>query len=304
VNFVYSEGYQKNGGAELAQRALAAAKSADWVIYIGGLNHDMGFDSEGADRADMKLPYGQDELIQKIVAANPRTIVVLEGMMVEMDPWLAQVPAVLLAWYPGMEGGNALARVLFGDVNPSGKLPATFPKRLVDSPAHAPSTAPGSYPGVNGTVTYSEGLLVGYRWFDAKNINPLFPFGFGLSYTTFEYSNLKLVQGESGVTANFEIKNSGALAGAEVAQLYVHPENPGVPRPDKELKGFKKVFLEPGETQTISIPLNYLAFAYYSPDQKSWVAEKGDFKILVGASSRTLPLQADYHLPNTVSQKD
>ena len=139
---------------------------------------------------DLKLPYGQDELIQKIVAANPKTIVVLEGTMVEMDSWLDKVPALLQAWYPGMEGGNALARVLFGDVNPSGKLPATFPKKLADSPAHAL----GNYPGTNGTVTYAEGLLVGYRWFDAKNIEPQFPFGFGLSYTTFKYSNLKLIE--------------------------------------------------------------------------------------------------------------
>src|ERR1017187_5305458 len=147
VNVIYSEGYQKNGGADLADRAIAAAKSADVVIYIGGLNHDRGFDCEGADRTSLKLPYGQDELIQKIVAANPKTIVVLEGTMVEMDAWLGQVPAVLQAWYPGMEGGNALARVFFGGGNPSGKLPATFPKKLSDSPAHAL----GAYPGTNGT---------------------------------------------------------------------------------------------------------------------------------------------------------
>jgi beta-glucosidase len=300
VNIVYSEGYQKNGGADLAERAVAAAKSAELVIYIGGLNHDEGFDSEGADRTDMKLPYGQDELIQKIVAANPKTIVVLEGTMVEMDSWLGQVPAVLQAWYPGMEGGNALAHVLFGDVNPSGKLPATFPKKLSDSPAHAL----GAYPGTNGTETYAEGLLVGYRWFDAKNIEPLFPFGFGLSYTTFEYWGLKLVPGETGVTAEFEIKNTGAVAGAEVAQLYVHPEKPGVPRPEKELKGFKKVFLKAGETQTVSIPLNRGAFAFYSPEQKSWVAEKGDFKILVGGSARDPALQGDYRLVETVAEKD
>src|ERR1035437_10321897 len=300
VNVIYSEGYRKDGGADLAARAVAAAKSADAVIYIGGLNHNRGFDCEGADRADMKLPCGQDELIQKIVAANPRTVVVLEGTMVEMDAWLGQVPALLQAWFPGMEGGNALARVLFGDVNPSGKLPATFPKKLSDSPAHAL----GAYPGTNGTETYAEGLLVGYRWFDAKNIEPLFPFGFGLSYTTFEYWGLKLVPGETGVTAEFEIKNTGAVAGAEVAQLYVHPEKPGVPRPEKELKGFKKVFLKAGETQTVSIPLNRGAFAFYSPEQKSWVAEKGDFKILVGGSARDPALQGNFRLAETVAEKD
>src|SRR5208337_3715459 len=160
---------------------------------IGGLNHDKGFDCEGADRADMRLPYAQDELIQEIVAANPKTIVVLEGTMVEMDAWLGKVPALLQAWYPGMEGGNALARVLFGDVNPSGKLPATFPKKLADSPAHAL----GNYPGANGMVTYAEGLLVGYRWFDAKAIEPQFPFGFGLSYTAFAISDLKVAKNPS-----------------------------------------------------------------------------------------------------------
>jgi beta-glucosidase len=305
VNVIYSEGYQKNGGADLADRAIAAAKSADVVIYIGGLNHDRGFDCEGADRTSLKLPYGQDELIQKIVAANPKTIVVLEGTMAEMDAWLGQVSAVLQAWYPGMEGGNALARVLFGDVNPSGKLPATFPKKLSDSPAHAL----GNYPGTNGTVTYAEGLLVGYRWFDAKNIEPLFPFGFGLSYTTFKYSNLKLVESDGGtngaiVTAQFDLENTGAVAGAEVAQLYVHPDNPAVQRPEKELKGFKKVFLQPGERQTVSIALAQNAFAFYDPDKKGWVAEKGDYKILVGGSSRDIAVQSNYRLAETVFEKD
>jgi beta-glucosidase len=295
VNVAYSEGYQKNGGTGLTERAIAAAKAADVVIYIGGLNHDKGFDCEGADRKDMKLPYGQDELIQKIVAANPKTIVVLEGTMVEMDAWLNKVPALLQVWYPGMEGGNALARVLFGDVNPSGKLPATFPEKLSDSPAQAP----GNYPGTNGTVNYAEGLLVGYRWFDTKNIEPLFPFGFGLSYTTFEYSNLKFVTGDGTneiVTAQFEIKNAGGVAGAETAQLYVHEENPGLPRPMKELKGFKKVFLKAGETQTVSIPLKRGAFAYYDDKQHAWVAENKEFKISIGNSSRDIRLAAGFQL--------
>ena len=301
VNVIFSEGYQKNGGADLADRAVAAAKSADVVVYIGGLNHDKGFDCEGADRTTLKMPYGQDELIQKIVAANPKTIVILEGTMVEMDSWLDKVPALLQAWYPGMEGGNALARILFGDVNPSGKLAATFPKRLEDSPAHAL----GAYPGTNGTVTYTEGLFVGYRWFDAKNIKPLFPFGFGLSYTTFKYSNLQIANGIDGtVTAQFEIENTGSRAGAEVAQLYVHPEKPGVMRPEKELKGFKKVFLKPGEKQTLTIPLTQGAFAYFDPDKMGWIAEKGDFKILIGGSSRDLALQAEYNLAETAFIKD
>ncbi len=292
VNMTFSEGYQNGGGADLAERAVSAARAAEVVIYIGGLNHDKGFDCEGADRKDMKLPYGQDELIQKIVAANPRTIVILEGTMVEMDAWLDQVPAVLQAWYPGMEGGNALARVLFGEVNPSGKLPATFPKKLADSPAHAL----GNYPGTNGTVTYAEGLLVGYRWFDTKNIAPLFPFGHGLSYTQFKYSNLKLIPGTNGtVTAQFEIKNTGGVAGAEVAQLYVHEKHPSLMRPEKELKGFQKVFLKPGETKTAAILLNQDAFSYYDATKKSWVTQNDDFEILVGSSSRDLRLRDVWH---------
>jgi len=299
VNLTFSEGYQKDGRADLAERAVAAAKAADAVIYLGGLNHDSGFDCEGADRKDMKLPYGQDELIQRIVATNPKTIVVLEGTMVEMDAWLDKVPALVQAWYPGMEGGNALARVLFGDVNPSGKLPATFPKKLADSPAHAL----GNYPGTDGTVTYAEGLLVGYRWFDTKHLEPLFPFGHGLSYTTFQYSNLRLVPGDgtkSVVTVQFEIQNTGTRTGAEVAQLYVHQQKPSLPRPEKELKGFQKVLLQPGEKQTVAIPLDPMAFAFFDDQQRCWVAEPDVFSIRVGTSSRELPLAADYQLPAKV----
>jgi beta-glucosidase len=295
VNLLFSEGYRKGGDADLRERAIASAKSADAVIYIGGLNHDKGFDCEGADRGDMKLPYDQDELIQQIVAANPKTIVVLEGTMVEMGAWLDKVPTLLQAWYPGMEGGNALARVLFGSVNPSGKLPATFPKKLADSPAHAL----GNYPGTNGTVTYAEGLLVGYRWFDTKNVEPQFPFGFGLSYTTFQYSDLKLVPATGTneiVTAQFELENTGSADGAEVAQLYVHEDHAPLPRPAQELKGFKKVFLKAGEKQMVSIPLDLGAFAYYDDTKKSWVAENDSFGILIGNSSRDIRLRSQFLL--------
>jgi len=299
VNVIFSEGYRKGGDASLTDRAVAAARAADVVIYIGGLNHDKGFDCEGADRRDLQLPYGQDALIQQIVAANPKTVVVLEGTMVTMDAWLDQVPAVVQAWYPGMEGGNALAAVLFGDVNPSGKLPCTFPRRLLDSPAHAL----GAYPGTNGTVTYTEGLLVGYRWFDTKHIEPLFPFGYGLSYTQFKYTNLQLVSGTNAqqpvVTAQFDLTNTGARDGAEVAELYVHQDHPRLLRPEQELKGFQKVFLKAGETKTVSVPLDLAAFAFYDDGQQHWVAESDDFKIRVGGSSRDLPLTASYHLAAT-----
>ena len=323
VKLIYAQGYNPPTGSghvdfkpdfepasppldfsNLLAEAVAAAKSADAVIYVGGLNHRGGYDTEGVDRADIKLPGEQDELIQKIVQANPRTVVVLiGGGAVEMDAWLAKVPAVLYAWYPGLEGGNAVARALFGDVNPSGKLPCTFPKRLADSPAHALH----AYPGTNGTVTYTEGLLVGYRWFDTKKIQPLFPFGYGLSYTTFKYSNLNLVPAPAApglpVTVEFELTNTGSRAGAEVAQVYVQEASPSLPRPLKELKGFKKVFLQPGEKQKVSVALDRNAFAHYDPDKKAWVADKGAYKILVGSSSRDLLLDGKFKLAETMVEK-
>jgi beta-glucosidase len=304
LNVTYSAGYGERGGEELAQRAVRAASQADVVIYVGGLNHSPGLDAEGTDRKDMKLPYGQDALIQRIVEANPRTIVVLlGGGPVEMGPWLARVPAVLYAWYPGMEGGNALARVLFGDMSPSGKLPCTFPVRLEDSPAHAL----GAYPGKNGTVRYEEGLFVGYRWFNAKQVAPLFPFGHGLSYTRFEYSDLRLVEGKDAkgpaLTVEFKVTNAGGSEGGEVAQVYVMDLKYSLPRPLKELKGFRKVFLKPGESQTVSVPLDRRAFAFYDPRLRGWLAEEGDFIILVGSSSRDIRLQGDFNLVRTTVEK-
>jgi beta-glucosidase len=193
--------------------------------------------------------------------------------------------------------------VLFGDVNPSGKLPCTFPKILADSPAHAL----GAYPGKDGKVEYKEGLLVGYRWFDTKQIEPLFPFGYGLSYTKFEYSALKLVPGtaESGaiVTVQCEVTNTGPRGGAEIVQLYVHQDKPSLTRPEKELKGFQKVFLKSGEKKTVSIPLDRNAFAYYDPDKSGWVAEQGDYTILIGASSRDIRLKDLWKLQTTTIEK-
>jgi len=302
VTVTYSPGYRSaNAAPDLVERAVAAARAADVAIVIGGLTHQKPFDCEGADRSDLKLPFGQDELIRRVVAANPRTIVVLvSGSPVEMDAaWLAQVPAVVEAWYGGTEAGNALARVLFGDVNPSGKLPCTFPKQLADSPAHAL----GAYPGRAGVVRYEEGLLVGYRWFDTKQIEPLFPFGHGLSYTRFEYSALQIVPGTGAegpvATVEFEIANTGAREGAEVAQVYVHENEASVPRPVQELKAFRKVSLQPGEKQTVTIPLGREAFAFYDPGQHGWVAEAGEFTIHVGGSSRDARLTGGFRLATT-----
>ena len=283
--------------SELMRRAVQAAQQADVVIYFGGLNHNPYLDTEGVDRRDMTLPYGQDELLARVMEANPNTIVVLfSGAPVEMGSWLEQVPTVLQAWYPGMEGGNALARILFGDVNPSGKLPCTFPKKLEDSPAHAL----GNYPGQEGTVRYEEGLLVGYRWFDTKEIDPLFAFGHGLSYTEFQYSDLRLTEqkesSEPLLTIEFDVTNVGAREGGEVAQLYVHDVQSSLPRPAQELKAFQKVFLQPGETRTICLALEFRAFAFYDPEQRGWVAEDGDFTIRVGSSSRDIRLSGTFHL--------
>jgi beta-glucosidase len=321
VKITYSPGYAapRGGGrrgqpapapapdnSQLVADAVAAAKAADVVIYVGGLSHVTGsFDSEGSDRRDLKLPGGQDMLLEKIVAANPKTVVIFNGGgAVEMGSWLAKTPGLLYAWYGGLEGGHALARVLFGDVNPSGKLPCTFPKQLADSPAHALN----AYPGTNGTVTYVEGLLVGYRWFDAKKIEPLFPFGYGLSYTKFKYSGLKLVQNNDSknpmVTVEFELTNTGKREGAEVAEVYVQEVKPSVTRPVKELKGFTKVSLKPGQKQKVSVKLDRSAFAFYDPDKNGWVAEKGDFKIMVGGSSRDIDLQGNYRLAETVLEQD
>jgi len=286
---------------ELIERAVIAARQADVAIVFAGLNHELHFDSEGADKLDLRLPFHQPELIEKIVAANPRTVVVvMAGGPTEMDPWIAKVPAVLQGWYLGMEAGNALAEVLFGDVNPSGKLPCTFPRQLADSPAH--TFGPEAYPGTGrgGIVQYKEGLFVGYRWFDTHKIEPLFPFGYGLSYTTFAYDGLGIAVPTGTIaktvppTIECDVTNTGTRAGAEVVQVYVAAPQASVPRPTKELKGFAKVFLQPGEKKHVSIPLNPRAFAYYSPERKAWIAEAADYQILVGSSSRDIRLSAPY----------
>jgi beta-glucosidase len=319
VTIIYAQGYNPPSGrgrtdrddpisaspvdTNLFSQAIAAAQSADAVIYVGGLNHNGGYDTEGTDRRDLQLPSGQDQLLARLVSANPKTVAVfMGGGAVEMEPWLQKIPALLYAWYPGMEGGNALARVLFGDVSPSGKLPCTFPKRLEDLPAHALH----AYPGSNGIVDYAEDLLVGYRWFDTKKVEPLFPFGYGLSYTSFEFSGLKLVPGTNtgAVIVEFEVANTGEREGAEVAQVYVQPLRPSVERPVKELKGVARVNLIRGAKQKLTLRLEPGAFAYYDPQKKSWVVEKGDYNILVGRSSRDIALQTTWKQADTITEKN
>jgi beta-glucosidase len=234
----------------------------------------------------------------------PRTVLVLvNGTPVGLsDELVASVPAILETWYGGMEGGNALASILFGDVNPSGKLPVTFPKRLEDVAAHA---SVETYPGIDDedagpTVRYDEGVFVGYRHFDTRAIEPLFPFGHGLSYTTFDYANLSLSASclpmDATPEVTFDITNTGDRAGADVAQLYVQDVESSVPRPLKELKGFKKVYLEPGQQETVKMGLDWKDLAFFDEDKGEWVAEPGMFKILVGASSRDIRLTEDLEL--------
>jgi len=277
---------------DLMAEAVELAKRSDAVVLIAGLNGD--WESEGFDRVDMKLPGAQNELIERVVAANPKTIVVLNvGSAVEM-PWIDKVPAVLQLWYDSQEQGNALADVLFGDVNPSGKLPTTFPARLQDNPAYT------NYPGENGKVRYGEGIFVGYRYYDKKEIAPLFPFGHGLSYTTFQYSNLQIsatsMTPNELLEVNVDITNTGKVAGKEIVQLYVHDVKATFARPKKELKAFTKVELAAAETKTVTFTLDREAFWYFDTRKNTWATEPGDFEILVGSSSRDIHLRGSFRL--------
>jgi beta-glucosidase len=279
--------------ADLAERAAAAAKQADAAIIFTGLTDE--YESEGFDRKTMDLPAGQAELIQKVAKANPNTIVVLNnGAPVSMASWIDKVPAIFEAYYPGQEGGNAIVNVLFGDVNPSGKLPDTFPVRYEDNPAFV------NYPGEAGKVLYGEGIYVGYRYYDAKKAEPLFPFGHGLSYTSFKYSNLKVtpakIRADGKVTVTVDVKNTGKRQGKEVVQLYIHDAAAKVARPPQELKAFSKISLEPGEAQTVTFVLDKEALSFFDTEAKGWVAEPGEFEVLVGSSSRDIRVKKTFEL--------
>ena len=300
VKINYAKGYEKQsvfkegtnkGQADankvdwkLIDEAVEAAKKSEVAIIFGGLNHD--FDTESFDKIDMKLPYGQETLIREVAKVNPRTIVVIiAGSPVELAGIVYRVPALLWAWYGGMEAGNAVVDVLSGKVNPSGKMPFTLPVSLEQSPAHAL----GNYPGRNLKVNYEEDILVGYRWFDTKKIVPQYPFGFGLSYTTFELSGLTTDQTTYGknevIKVKFKVRNNGPVFGAEVAQLYMSQPVCSVMRPIKELKGFEKVFLQPGETKTVELAVKVSDLAYYNEAAKGWTVEPGDFLLHLGNSS-------------------
>ena len=282
--------------AELFEEAEELAAQCDYVIFIGGLNKSHQQDSEGSDRLALDLPYNQDALIRRLAAINPNLVVVnISGNAVAM-PWINEVPAIVQGWFLGSEAGNALANVLTGKVNPSGKLPFSFPVKLSDNAAHAL----GAYPGENGTVEYKEGLLVGYRWHDAKNIKPLFPFGHGLSYTHFSYSKLRMSakemkKGES-LTCTITLTNNGDRDGSEVVQLYLSDKKSALPRPPKELKGFQKVELKAGESREVSFVINEDLLQYYNDREQAWAAEPGRFEVLVGASSQEIKAKAVFDL--------
>ncbi|HZZ14634.1 MAG TPA: glycoside hydrolase family 3 C-terminal domain-containing protein [Candidatus Sulfotelmatobacter sp.] len=268
--------------------ARAIASSADAVVVAVGF--DRYSESEGSDRS-FQLPTGQDELIEAMLAANKNVIVVVNaGGAVDMSAWLNRTPALLQAWYPGQEGGTALAQILFGDFSPSGKLPVSFDRRLEDNP-----TYPNYYPNDGDKrVKYNEGIFVGYRYHDKMGVKPLFPFGFGLSYTTFKFADLAITPssttGDQPVTVSFNVTNTGNREGAEVAELYVSDHHANVPRPVKELKGFAKVNLKPGETQKISITLDRRALSYYDSEARQWKASAGEFGVMVGTSAAEIVL--------------
>jgi len=270
----------------LANKAVQAAGKADIVIFVGGLNHI--HDTEGQDRESLKLPYDQETLIERLLQANKNTILVINaGSPVDMRSFEANVKAIVYSWYAGMEGGTALGRILFGQTNPSGKLPETFPVKIEDCGAHKL----GEFPGED-KIHYNEGIYVGYRYYDTNKIKPAYAFGYGLSYTTFQIEDDgMMIQGTSdsiAVTSHVKVTNTGKVTGSETIQLYVRAKNSKVERPDKELKAFEKVFLNPGETKVLSLTLDKDAFRYYDVNLKSFVTESGEYEILVGNSSDNL----------------
>ena len=286
---------------ELLAEAVENAQKADYVIFIGGLNKSYHQDCENSDRAGLGLPYGQDQVISALAEANENLIVVnISGNAVAM-PWIDKVPAVVQAWYLGSEAGNSIADVLSGVANPSGKLPFTFPVALEDCPAHSA----GEYPGTKRNdgiwdIEYKEGIFVGYRWYEKENIKPLFAFGHGLSYTEFSYgkasADSKSMTGDGSITVSVDITNTGKTTGKEVVQLYISDMKFSLPRPEKELKDFRKIELEPGETSTVTFTIEKEDLSYFDPEKHDWVAEPGKFKALIGSASDDIRAEISFAL--------
>jgi len=300
ARITYSEGYPADDSVQqpLIDAAVAAAQAAEVaLLYIALPTYK---ESEGYDRADIDLTAQQIALIQAVSAAQPRCVVILNnGSAVAMDAWIDGVAAVLEAWMMGQAGGGAIADLLFGVVNPSGKLAESFPRKLADTPAYI------NFPGDAGQVHYGEGLFIGYRYYDARQMPVLFPFGHGLSYTTFAYSNAAVsataFRDVDGVTVSVDVTNTGDVAGKEIVQLYVHDCQAKLVRPVKELKGFAKVELEPGETKRVEIDLDFRAFTYYHPGYSQWITEDGAFDLLIGASAADIRATVTVTLQSTVA---
>ena len=292
----------------LRNEAVGMAKDADVVIYIGGLNKNGFQDCESTDRREYNLPWNQDKLIEELAAVNPNLIVANVSGNAYAMPWLDKVPAVLQSWYLGTMIGPSMADVISGKVNPSGKLPFSFPKKLEDNGAHYFGEI--SYPGIEGTTAgnaaadlkgadvsagndpqqeYLEDILVGYRWHDTRNIPALFPFGYGLSYTTFKYGNATLsskdMAPDGTVTVTIPVTNTGSVEGKEIVQLYIQDEKSSLPRPVKELKGFRKITLAPGETKEVSFTITPDDLKFFDDSRHEWIAEPGKFRAMIGASS-------------------
>ena len=280
---------------KLLDDAINAAKNSDATIIFAGSNRD--YETEASDRADLNLPFGQVELIEKVLEVNPNTIVVIiAGAPFDINSIKEKSSALVWSWFNGSEGGNALADVLFGNVNPSGKLPWTMPKNINDSPAHATNSFPG-----DETLFYEEGLLVGYRWFDTKQVEPLYPFGYGLSYTTFDIKNARANKDEAyldneTITITVDVENTGQIDGMEVVQLYVSKKDSKIERAAQELKGFEKVLVKAGETNTINITLPVKELAYYDVGTKKWVVETGTYNLRIGNSSRNIKTEISIDL--------
>ncbi|GLV66900.1 glycosyl hydrolase [Bacillus mycoides] len=298
TNILFAQGYNlasDDVDENMTNEAKKIAESADTVVLFVGLPDR--YESEGFDRKHLQMPENHVQLIEAIAEVQSNIVVVLSnGAPIEM-PWIGKVKGILEGYLGGQALGGAIADLLFGDANPSGKLAETFPKVLSDNPSYL------NFPGEGDKVEYKEGVFVGYRYYDKKNIEPLFPFGFGLSYTNFEYSNLsvdkKEIKDTETVSVTVNVKNIGSTAGKEIVQLYIKDIESTMIRPEKELKGFEKVELQPGEEKTVNFTLNKRSFAYYNVELKDWHVETGEFEILVGKSSREIVLQDNVYIQST-----
>jgi len=279
---------------KMLEEALNAAKNSDVAIIFAGSNRD--FETEASDREDLELPFGQVELIEKVLEVNPNTIVVMiGGAPFDIGSIKEKSSALVWSWFNGSEGGNALADVLLGNINPSGKLPWTMPKSINDSPAHATNSFPG-----DKVVSYNEGLLVGYRWFDTKNIEPLYPFGYGLSYTQFEITKAQVDKKEYSkddvISISVDVENTGNMDGKEVVQLYVSKKDSKVDRAAQELKGFEKVFLDKGQSTNVTLQIPVKELAFYNVEKSNWEVESGTYNFKIGNSSRDIKAEVEINV--------